>query len=113
MYNLNYQEFYPTAFIPVGEKDHSLLNNRSALPKETPYWLVALDGHPRNTSDDYYVWNVLVYLADNDGCFNTKEPHYCSESFSSFEQAVDSAKELMKSGKNDEMMKYMLRAKIS
>jgi hypothetical protein len=113
MYRCNLQEFYPTAFIRIGENDHSMLKGSRFMSEASVHWLVALDGHPKNGSEEFYVWNVLVYLADTYGNFELSEPHYCTESYSCFEQACNTAKDLMISGLNDEMMKYTVRVRIS
>lgn len=113
MYQCNLQEFYPTAFIRIGENDQSMLKGSRFMSETSVHWLVALDGHPRNETGDFYIWNVLVYLADIHGNFELSQPHYCTESYSCFEQACNTAKDLMISGLNDEMMKYTVRVRIS
>lgn len=113
MYFSNQKEFYPVSFMPIGEHDQLLIQTNLTSVHDASHWLVALDGHPMSKQSDFYIWNVLVYTANDEGTFTVNKPHYRSENFTSFEQASEFAKFLTASGRKDEMMKATYTEKIS
>jgi hypothetical protein len=100
----NYREFYQKALIPIGEKDKTaLLNTGSQLT----HWLVSLEGQPRD-NDEYYLWEVAIYPADNEGSFNWYTPLYRSTLFDCIDEAFEAARNLEQNGRNDELSSISL-----
>jgi hypothetical protein len=108
MHFSSYREFYHKALIPMGENDRtSLLPVDSSLT----HWLIALEGQPR--ADDYYLWEVSIYPADVEGCFNWHSPLYKSSLYDSIDGAYKAAQVLEQFSKKDELSSINFNVKIS